>query len=61
MVAFGSHENPQLKVIYSYDTLSETEWIIPSVENAYIPSVWEDISDTVDLKIETMSCIKSQI
>jgi len=61
MVALRPHENPQLKAIYSYETLSETEWSIPSVENAFIPNVWVDISETIDIKIEAMSCFQSQI
>ena len=61
MVALRPHLNPQLKTIYAYETLSETEWDIPSSENAFIPNVWSDISDTIDIKLEAMKCYKSQL
>lgn len=50
-----------VKEIYAYETLSETEWNIPSVENAFIPNVWVDISEYIDIKLEAMSCYKSQL
>lgn len=61
MVAARPVDSPQLKAIYAYETLSETEWSIPSVENAFIPNVWFDITDTINTKIEAMSCYKSQL
>ena len=61
MVALRPHSNPQLKSIYAYETLSETEWNIPSVENAFIPNVWNNIKDTLDIKVEAMNCYKSQL
>lgn len=61
MVALRPHNNPQLKAIYTYETLSETEWDIPSPETAFIPNVWSDISETIDAKLEAMNCYQSQI
>src|SRR5699024_5640735 len=61
MVALRPVNNPQLKAIYAYETLSETEWNIPSVDNIFIPNVWTDITDTIDKKLEAMSCYKSQL
>lgn len=61
MVALRPHYNPQLKSIYAYETLSETEWNIPTVDNAFIPNVWSDITETIDKKIEAMRCYKSQL
>lgn len=61
MVALRPMENPQLKAIYSYETLSETEWNVPNVANAFIPNVWSDISDTIALKLEAMKCFQSQV
>jgi LmbE family N-acetylglucosaminyl deacetylase len=61
MVALRPVNNPQLKSIYTYETLSETEWNIPSVENAFIPNVWSDITGTIEMKLKAMSCFKSQI
>lgn len=61
MVALRPQENPQLKAIYIYETLSETEWNIPNVTNAFIPNVWSDITDTFNQKIEAMNCYQSQL
>lgn len=36
MVALRPVNNPQLKAIYAYETLSETEWSIPNAENAFM-------------------------
>lgn len=61
MVALRPPENPQLNAIYTYETLSETEWNIPSAANGFIPNVWCDISDTFVLKTEAMNCFRSQL
>lgn len=61
MVALRPVSNPQLKAIYSYETLSETEWNIPSVDNLFIPNVWIDITNTISTKIEAMKCYQSQL
>ena len=61
MVALRPMNNPQLKAIYTYETLSETEWNIPSVANGFIPNIWSDISDTYMCKIEAMKCFKTQL
>src|SRR5699024_2090172 len=61
MVALRPVNSPQLKAIYAYETLSETEWNIPSVDNAFIPNVWCDITDTIDKKLEAKKCNKSQL
>ncbi len=61
MVALRPLENPQLKAIYTYETLSETEWNIPNTANAYLPNVWSDISVTFELKMDAMKCYQSQL
>lgn len=61
MVALRPVSCPNLKAIYEYETLSETEWNIPTVDNAFIPNVWVDITDTIEDKIEAMKCYVSQI
>lgn len=61
MVALRPINNPQLKAIYTYETLSETEWNIPTVDNAFIPNVWSDISKTIEIKIQAMELFKSQL
>ncbi|MBO4603321.1 MAG: PIG-L family deacetylase [Salinivirgaceae bacterium] len=61
MVALRPVSSPNVKAIYAYETLSETEWNTPSVDNAFIPTVYSDISEYFELKIEAMQCHKSQL
>lgn len=61
MVALRPVDSPQVKAIYVYETLSETEWNIPSVDNAFIPNVFVDITNTIEKKIEAMNCYQSQL
>ena len=50
-----------VKRIYSYETLSETEWAAPYGDDAFIPDYFVNISDEFSFKLEAMSCFKSQI
>lgn len=61
MVALRPKYEHVVKRIYAYETLSETGWNIPNVENEFIPTVYEDISDTLDLKLKAMSSFESQL
>lgn len=61
LVALRPLGNPQLSAIYAYETLSETEWNAPYVDNAFIPNTWNDISSVIDVKIEAMKCYQSQL
>ena len=61
MVAVRPLEAPYIKKVLAYETLSETEWNTPSVNNAFMPNVWVDISEELDGKISAMECYKSQL
>ena len=61
MVALRPKYNHVISKIYSYETVSETGWDIPNVMNEFIPNVYNDISDYLDIKIEALSMYKSQI
>jgi LmbE family N-acetylglucosaminyl deacetylase len=61
MVALRTAYNPQLKTIYVYETLSETEWSFPTVDAVFMPNVWSDITETIGLKLEAMKCFQSQL
>lgn len=61
MVALRPKYEHKVKRIYAYETLSETGWDIPNVTNEFIPTVYEDISETLNMKIETMKIFKSQL
>ena len=61
MVALRPVTFPGLKAIYAYETLSETDWNTPSVDNAFIPTLFVDISEEIDVKLEAMKCHASQL
>lgn len=49
------------KRVYAYETLSETGWNIPNIVNEFIPTVYEDITDTYEVKLEAMAIFESQL
>ena len=49
------------KKVLAYETLSETGWNIPNVQNEFIPNVFVDISESIDIKLKAMRCYQSQI
>lgn len=61
LVAGRPINNSLVKRIYSYETLSETEWAAPFADDAFIPNHFVDICDQFASKIEAMSCFKSQL
>lgn len=61
MVAVRPRSSDAVKRVYAYETLSETEWDIPSADNYFMPNVYVDISDYIDLKIKAMEEYKEQI
>lgn len=61
MVALRPVTFPKLKAIYAYETLSETGWNTPTAENEFIPAMFVDITDEMDVKLEAMGCYKTQL
>lgn len=61
MVALRPVTFPNLKAIYAYETLSETDWNTPSVDNAFIPTMFVDITDEIETKLKAMECHRSQL
>ena len=61
MVALRPKYKHVVKRIYAYETLSETGWDIPNIVNEFIPTVYEDITSTIKLKLEAMELFKSQL
>ena len=47
--------------VYSYETLSETEWNIPHMSNAFIPNTYVDISNYLDRKVKALSYFTTQL
>ena len=50
-----------VKEIYSYETLSETEWAAPFADDAFIPTKFVNITGQMDFKLQAMKCFKSQL
>lgn len=61
LVAARPVNSTRVTMIFSYETLSETEWAIPKGDMAFIPTKFINISDVFDYKIEAMKCFKSQL
>lgn len=61
MVALRPKYEHIVQRIYAYETLSETGWDIPNVVNEFIPNIYEDITDTINKKIEAMSIFRTQL
>lgn len=61
MVALRPKYTPKVNRIYAYETLSETGWNIPNVQNEFIPNVFVDITDQLDKKIKAAECYDSQM
>jgi LmbE family N-acetylglucosaminyl deacetylase len=50
-----------VKRLLCYETLSETEWSPPTGNDAFIPTVFIDIADYLDKKLEAIACYRSQV
>lgn len=61
MVALRLGKGHTVKKILSYEILSETDWNVPNVGNAFIPNVYEDISEYVVTKSEAFMMYRSQV
>ena len=61
MVALRPVNLPKLKAIYAYETLSETEWNIPTYDNIFQPNIYNDVTEEIGIKLEAMKCHASQI
>ncbi|MBL0176393.1 MAG: PIG-L family deacetylase [Ignavibacteria bacterium] len=47
-----------ITAVYAFDTASSTEWAYP---RSFVPDTWIDISATLDVKLEAMSCYTSEL
>lgn len=61
MVAVRPKLGSIIRKVLCYETLSETEWGAPFVENAFIPNVYVDISETLEIKLKAMSGYKLEL
>ena len=61
MVALRPKYHPQVKKIYGYETMSETAWNAPNVQNEFIPNVYVDITDYLEAKKKALAFFKLQV
>lgn len=61
LVAARPVKSNPVKRIYSYETLSETEWATPISNEIFIPTRFINISDVFPLKVEAMKCYITQL
>lgn len=62
LVAARPLPNSIVKTIYSYETLSETEWGHPTVDAVFIPRYFNTLSvQNFAAKIKAMNCFSSQL
>lgn len=61
MVALRPKYSHKVKRIYAYETMSETNWDIPNIQNEFIPTVYEDISKTLENKLTAMGMFQMQL
>lgn len=61
MVALRAKSAWAPRRIYAYETLSETGINTPSADNAFIPNVFEDISDYLEAKKTALNFFRSQM
>lgn len=61
MVAARPLVNNSVRRVFSYETLSETEWSDPFGDDFFIPTTFVDITDVFSYKLEAMKCFESQL
>lgn len=60
MVALRPNRKNRVRRILAYETMSETDWNIPNMQNAFVPNVFEDISEFSIQKTEALMMYRSQ-
>ena len=61
MVALRPVPDSPTKKVLLYAPVSSTEWSAPFSGNYFIPNVFYDTTDTLDLKLKAFSCYKSEL
>ena len=61
LVAARPIDENTIKRIYAYETLSETEWAAPFADDAFIPNVFEDITNYIEIKKRAFKFFTTQI
>ena len=61
MVALRPINNHKVEEVYSYETLSETEWNLPHSSNTFLPNTYVNISKYINKKITAIEYFNTQI
>lgn len=61
LVAARPIDGCPVRKLLCYETLSETEWAAPVGDQAFVPTVFVDITEFLPLKLRAMACYQSQI
>ena len=61
MVAVRPKYIPKVTRVYGYETLSETGWNAPAIQNEFIPNIYVDISRSLEKKKEALSYYSMQV
>lgn len=61
MVALRPKYSFAPKRIYAYETMSETGWNVPNVQNEFSPNVFVDISEQLGAKLDAMRFFATQL
>ncbi len=61
LVAARPLQNCSVNEIFTYETVSETEWAMPIGSEVFIPNVYENIADFFYIKVQALECFKSQL
>jgi N-acetylglucosamine malate deacetylase 1 len=61
LVAARPNGGPSPSRILCYETLSETEWGAPTSAEAFVPTVFVNITEYIPIKIRAMACYETQL
>jgi len=61
LVATRPVNGSSVRRVLCYECLSETEWGSPGTHEAFVPTVFVDISKSLNRKLEAMACYRSQL
>jgi len=61
MVTLRPIKEHKVEEIYSYETLSETEWNVPHCRNVFLPNTFVEITGYLDAKVKAMSSFTTQL
>ena len=61
MAACRPQPGHPVKRILSFEVPSSTEWQSPTFGNSFIPNWFEDISDTLELKIRALEAYETEM